>query len=118
MMTSMFGSKRSGTKYPLATIAAYGPDNRRATKLVVGILRRAGQKDPNPIRWKLESADAHRDVLVQPLLEVLERCVTNPDTASEEEAQLCCYALYSCSCPLRATNHTRIVSVARCGMGE
>ena len=42
----------------------------------------------------LESADAHRDVLVQPLLEVLERCVTNPDTASEEEAQLFCYALY------------------------
>jgi hypothetical protein len=42
----------------------------------------------------LESADAHRDVLVQPLLEVLERCVTNPDTASEEEAQLCCYAVY------------------------
>jgi hypothetical protein len=41
-----------------------------------------------------ESADAHRGVLVQPLLEVLERCVTHPDTASEEEAQLFCYALY------------------------
>jgi hypothetical protein len=27
-------------------------------------------------------------------LQVLERCVTDPDTASEEEAQLCCYALY------------------------
>src|SRR5438093_8848711 len=39
----------------------------------------------------LESADHHRDVLVQ---QVLERCVTNPDTASEEEAQLFCYALY------------------------
>lgn len=42
----------------------------------------------------LESADAHRAVLVQPLLEVLERCVTDPETASEEEAQLFCYALY------------------------
>jgi hypothetical protein len=42
----------------------------------------------------LGSADAHRDALVQPLLEVLERCVTDPDTASEEEAQLFCYALY------------------------
>ena len=186
----MFGSKPSGAKYPLATIAAYGPDNRRATKLVVGILRRAGQKDPNQIRtwstdagdvrndpfiaaevadwlrsqgiketvnydriigcpheegidyplgrtcprcpfWSgidrfthepipvpvakmspeevlvelaqdrtthpleaLESADAYRGVLVQPLLEVLERCVTHPDTASEEDARLCCYALY------------------------
>ncbi len=189
-MTSMFVSKRSGTKYPLATIAAYGPDNRRATKLVVGILRRARQKDPNQMRtWSsdagdvrndpviaaevadwlhsqgiketldydriigcpheegidypmgrtcprcpfwagidrfthepirvpqgrmspdevlielardrnthpleaLESADAHRGVLVETLLQVLERCVTNPDTASEEEAQLFCYALY------------------------
>jgi hypothetical protein len=42
----------------------------------------------------LGSADAHRGVLVQPLLDVLDRCVTHPDTASEEEAQLFCYALY------------------------
>jgi hypothetical protein len=42
----------------------------------------------------LGSAEAHRGVLVQPLLEVLDRCVTDPDTASEEEAQLFCYALY------------------------
>jgi hypothetical protein len=42
----------------------------------------------------LESADAHRGVLVQPFLEVLERCVTDPDTASDEEAQLFCYGLY------------------------
>ena len=183
-------SQRSRAKYPLATISAYGPDNKRATKLVVGILRRAGQKDPNPMRsWStdaidvrhdpliaaeladwlrsqgikdtvshdriigcpheegidypigrtcpqcpfwasidrfthepisapvakmspdqvlielakdrtthpleaLGSAEAHRGVLVQPLLEVLDRCVTHPDSASEEEAQLFCYALY------------------------
>ena len=37
---------------------------------------------------------AHRGVLVSPLLEVLERCVTDPDTASDEEAQLFCYGLY------------------------
>ena len=42
----------------------------------------------------LRSADAHRGVLVQPVLEVLENCVTHPDAASEEEAQLFCYALY------------------------
>jgi hypothetical protein len=41
----------------------------------------------------LGSADAHRGVLVQPLLDVLDRCVSHPDTASEEEAQLFCYAL-------------------------
>jgi hypothetical protein len=183
--------QRSRAKYPLATISAYGPDNRRATKLVVGILRRAGQKEANPMRtWStdasdvrrdpviaaeladwlrsqgirdtvsydriigcpheegidyplgrtcpqcpfwasidrfthepisapvakmspdqvlvelakdrptppleaLGSAEAHRAVLVQPLLEGLDRCVTHPDTASEEEAQLFCYA---CTC--------------------
>jgi hypothetical protein len=186
----MRASQRSRPKYPLATISAYGPDNTRATKLVVGILRRAGRKDPNPMRsWStdatdvrsdpviaaelaewlrgqgikntisydriigcpheegidyplgrtcaqcpfwagidrfthepisvpvakmspdqvlielgkdrtthpleaLGSAEAHRGVLVQPLLEVLDRCVTHPDTATEEEAQLFCYALY------------------------
>jgi hypothetical protein len=42
----------------------------------------------------LGSAEAHRGVLVEPLLDVLDRCVTHPDTASEEEAQLFCYALY------------------------
>ena len=42
----------------------------------------------------LESADAHRHVLVRPLLQLLERCVANPDSASGEEAQLFCYALY------------------------
>jgi hypothetical protein len=190
MIQGMFGSKRSSAKYPLATISAYGPDNTRATKLVVGILRRARQKYPSEMRtWRtdagdvrndpliaaevadwlhsqrikdtlnydriigcpheegidypmgrvcprcpfwagidrfthepipvpvatmspdevlielardrkthpfeaLESADAHRGVLVEPLLQVLERCVTNPDTASDEEAQLFSYALY------------------------
>src|SRR5215210_7989767 len=186
----MRASQRSRAKYPRATISAYGPDNRRATKLVVGILRRAGQKEANPMRtWStdasdvrhdpviaaeladwlrsqgikdtisydriigcpheegidypigrtcpqcpfwasvdrfthepisapvakmspeqvlielardrtthpleaLGSAEAHRGVLVQPLLEVLDRRVTDPDTASDEEAQLFCYALY------------------------
>jgi hypothetical protein len=42
----------------------------------------------------LESADAHRGVLVQPLLKVLERCLTDPETVSDEEAQLFCYGLY------------------------
>lgn len=186
----MCASQRSRAKYPLATISAYGPDNRRATKLVVGILHRPGQQAPNPMRsWNtdtsdvrndpriaaeiadwlgsegikdtishdriigcphqegidypigrtcpqcpfwasidrfthepisapvatmspdqvlielgkdrtthpleaLESADAHRGVLVGILLEVVDRGVTHPDTASEEDAQLFCYALY------------------------
>lgn len=42
----------------------------------------------------LESAIAHRAVLIQPLLQVLERWVADPDRASEEDAQVFCYALY------------------------
>jgi hypothetical protein len=40
----MRASQRSRAKYLLATVSAYGPDNLRATKLVVGILRHAGQE--------------------------------------------------------------------------
>ena len=45
----------SRAKYPLATMCAYGPDTRRATKLVVGILRDAKQRDANPMRVRRES---------------------------------------------------------------
>lgn len=61
----MRASKRSRAKYPLATISAYGPDNRRATKLVAGILRRAGQKDPNPMRsWSTDPSDVRNDPVI------------------------------------------------------
>jgi hypothetical protein len=62
----MRASQRSRAKYPLATISACGPDNRRATKLVVGILHRAGQKDPNPMRsWSADAGVVAADHRVQ-----------------------------------------------------
>jgi hypothetical protein len=61
----MGASRRSGAKYPLATISAYGPDNRRATKLVVGVLRSARQKDANPMRtWSSDSDDVRDDQVI------------------------------------------------------
>lgn len=58
-------SQRSRAKYPLATISAYGFDNRQATKLVVGILRRAEQKDPNPMRsWSTDAGDVRSDPVI------------------------------------------------------
>jgi hypothetical protein len=58
----MHASRRSRVKYPLATISAYGPDNRRATKLVVGVLLRAGQKLANPMRsWSTDTGDVRND---------------------------------------------------------
>lgn len=61
----MLASKPSRVKYPLATISAYGPDNTRATKLVVGILRRAGQKYPSEMRsWSTDAGDVRNDRLI------------------------------------------------------
>ena len=42
----------------------------------------------------LESADAHRDVLVEPLLEVLDRVTRDPDDATDAELSLFSHALY------------------------
>lgn len=62
MTSPIPASKPWRAKYPLATIAAYGPDNRRATKLVAGILRRAGQKDPDP--WTTDAGDIRNDPVI------------------------------------------------------
>jgi len=61
----MRASQSSHTTYPLATISAYGSDNRRATKLVVGILRRAGQKAATPMRmWSSDAGDIRNDPVI------------------------------------------------------
>ena len=49
------------TKYPAATMAVYGPDDRRATKMVVAIVGNAGV-DPGPMRkWVSWLADVRVD---------------------------------------------------------
>src|SRR6266480_941389 len=64
MVSHMLRSNRSRGQYPLATISAYGPDNTRATKLVVAILRRARQ-DPNEIRtWSNDAGDVRNDPVI------------------------------------------------------
>ena len=48
-------------KYPLATIAPYGPTNRQATKLVVGVFPKE-QKEPSALRkWTVASGDIRED---------------------------------------------------------
>ena len=47
--------------YPLATIAFYGPDDRRATKVVVGVVAREGA-EPDPLeRWYADDEDLRSD---------------------------------------------------------
>ncbi len=49
-------------KYPFGTIAAYGPDNKLATKLVVAIFRHSGQRQPAELRrWFATAGDARND---------------------------------------------------------
>ena len=53
---------RQSAEYPLATIAPYGPNNTLATKLVVSVLERPGQRDPSAMRtWTTHSADVRHD---------------------------------------------------------
>lgn len=53
--------KRGAQGFPLATIAYYGPDALKATKVVVGIVNSEGA-EPNPLeRWNSESRDVRAD---------------------------------------------------------
>ena len=47
--------------YPVATVAFYGPDDRRATKVAVGIVRQEGT-EPDPVeRWFADEGDVRAD---------------------------------------------------------
>lgn len=50
-------ARRGFKGYPVATIAFYGPDDRKATKMVVGIVHSEGG-EPNPLlRWFSDEED-------------------------------------------------------------
>ncbi len=53
-------SRRGFRGYPLATLAAYGPDDRRASKLAVGIIVREGE-EPDMRKWFSDTADVRSD---------------------------------------------------------
>src|SRR5436190_5159351 len=62
-MTSISRQRsRRSAQYPLASIAPYGPDNTFATKLVVSVLERPGQREPAAMRTrKTHAVDVRRD---------------------------------------------------------
>jgi hypothetical protein len=56
---------RSSAQYPLATIALYGPDDTLATKLVVAVLDRPGQREPSAMRtWTTHAVDVRHDTTI------------------------------------------------------
>jgi Protein of unknown function (DUF1186)/SEC-C motif len=53
---------RRSDQYPLASIAPYGPDTTFATKLVVSVLERPGQRDASTMRtWTTQAVDVRHD---------------------------------------------------------
>jgi len=56
-------AKRGFRGYPLATIAFYGPDDRRATKVAVGLVLEAGADPAHLERWFSET-DARTDAAI------------------------------------------------------
>ena len=52
----------SPPNYPLATIIAYGPDNKTATKLVVAIFKQPGRQDADVMhKWFVQGGDIRQD---------------------------------------------------------
>ncbi len=66
MKMERFNVKVSGTRfrgYPIGTVICYGPDDKRATKAVVGIIKKEGE-EPSVIK-KWVSSEVRRDKKVQ-----------------------------------------------------
>lgn len=56
-------AKQGMRGYPVGTIAFYGPDSRRASKVVVSIIPREGA-EPELHRWFSEIGDVRTDALI------------------------------------------------------
>ena len=50
--------------FPLSTIAFYGLDNRRASKVVASILRTSIEEEPELRKWFTEVSDARTDTAI------------------------------------------------------
>lgn len=71
-LTKLANRKPRG--FPVATVAFYGPDDRRANKVAVGIVERDGGGATHLERWFSETADVRDDAAITAaILEFLER---------------------------------------------
>jgi hypothetical protein len=58
-------------QYPIASLAYYGPDNTRATKLVVSVLRTPDEEDGPLHRWITQAGDIRNDQAISSEVESL-----------------------------------------------
>jgi hypothetical protein len=56
--------RRGFRGYPVATVAYYGPDDQRASKVVVGITNGEGQEVAELRRWFSETGDVRFDPVI------------------------------------------------------
>ena len=54
-------AKKGFRGYPVGTIALYGPDNLKATKIAVGIIRSENEQEAEMKRWYSEENDIRQD---------------------------------------------------------
>lgn len=64
-------ARRGDRGYPLATVAYYGPDNTRASKVAVGIIPVEGGQPAKLERFYLEKGDARYDPAIQKAIQAL-----------------------------------------------
>src|SRR3954466_12935883 len=57
-------AKKGFRGFPVATVAFYGPDNRRASKLAVGIVLAENEEAVELKRWFAEPGDVREDVRI------------------------------------------------------
>ncbi len=66
-------AKRGFRGYPIATVAFYGPDDRRASKVAVGIVADESGEVVELERWFAEEADARSDLDIGEAIEAFIR---------------------------------------------
>lgn len=67
-------ARRGFRGHPLATVAYYGPDDQRATKVAVGIIVAEGAEPSVMERWSSKDGDVRQDALVRAaIVEFLKR---------------------------------------------
>lgn len=54
-------AKAGGNAYPMGTVAFYGPDDRRATKIAAAVFLIEGEELTELRRWVSEQGDLRRD---------------------------------------------------------
>lgn len=63
-------AKKGFRGYPIATVIAYGPDDKLATKAAVGIIHGEGEEPVSMKKWYTETTDIRKDRGIS--LEILE----------------------------------------------